>query len=228
MRAITRQEALKKVEKKESSNREAMVITYHPNLPSVSNIVKKHWHVMINDNPKLKRCFLAPSVVAYRRSKNLRDHLIKAKLPSRKTSGRKKNGFTKCGGFCVVCQLSESSSSHTNSKTGDSWRIHADLNCKSENVIYRITCRKCRDFVYVGETSRKFQKRVTEHKGYITQKKPNCIGEHFNSRNHNYTDMLPVPIEQVLPSGDTLLRRRRERLWIVRYDAKDFGANRKY
>ena len=24
------------------------------------------------------------------------------------------------------------------------------------------------------------------------------------------------------------LRRRRERLWIVRYDAKDFGANRKY
>lgn len=184
---------------------------------------------MTDDDPKLKRCFKAPSVVAYRRSKNLRDHLVKAKLPTRKTSGRKKCGFRKCWGFCVTCNLSENSKSHTNKLTGESWKIHAELDCNSSNVIYRITCRKCRDFVYIGETSRKCRTRVCEHKGYITQKKLNQpTGQHFNMGTHKYSDMLPVAIEQVLPTGDTLLRRRRERLWMVRYDAKDLGANSKY
>ena len=111
-RAITREEALKPVQRKESS-REPMVLTYHVSLPSVSKIVKKHWTVMTDDDPKLKRCFGAPSVVAYRRGKNLRDHLVNAKLPSKKTSGRKKGGFRNCGGFCVTCNLSENNTSHT-------------------------------------------------------------------------------------------------------------------
>ena len=83
--------------------------------------------------------------------------------------------------------------------------------------------------MYVGETSRKFHVRVSEHKGYVTQRKlDHPIGEHFNSPGHHYTDMLPIAIEQILPKGDTMLRRQRERLWIVRYNAKDGGANRKY
>ena len=34
-----------------------------------------HWQVMANDDPRLKRIFPTPSVVAYKRGKNLR-HLI--------------------------------------------------------------------------------------------------------------------------------------------------------
>ena len=44
----------------------------------------------------------------------------------------------------------------------------------------------------------------------------------------DFTDMIPIAIEQVLPKGNTILRRRRERLWINRYESIEFGANTKF
>ena len=80
VRKITRQEALKKVIKEENE-REALVVTYHPSLPSVSSVLKKHWEVM-TENPNLKRCFPSKSLVAYRRNKNLKEHLVRARVSS--------------------------------------------------------------------------------------------------------------------------------------------------
>ena len=72
----------------------------------------------------------------------------------------------------------------------------------------------------------RFCDRVQEHRGYITQKKLNHpVGSHFNKRGHSVADIQPLAIERVLPQDDHLLRRRRERLWINKYDAIDFGAN---
>ena len=48
----------------------------------------------------------------------------------------------------------------------------------------------------------------------------------FNKGGHDITDMIPIPIEKVYPENDDLLRRRREKLWIQRYDAVSFeGGN---
>ena len=80
----------------------------------------------------------------------------------------------------------------------------------------------------LGETGIKFNVRVTQHKGVITRKETeHPVGEHFNLPGHNFTDMIPVAIEQILPKGDRLLRLTRERLWINRHNAKDGGANRR-
>ena len=148
VKAITRKDALKKVEKTQRSRMVPLVITYHPTLPSIAQIVRKHWSVMIQDDFRLEKCFPAPPVVAYRRSKNLKDLLIRAKLPIGKRSGRKKGGFTKCGGFCNVCTFNESTSSHKNSKTGEVWKINTELSCKSQDVVYKIRCGKCSPFAY--------------------------------------------------------------------------------
>ena len=53
------------------------------------------------------------------------------------------------------------------------------------------------------------------------------MGQHFNGRGHSVSDMRFTAIEQVQPVGDTLLRRQREHLWMIRYDAIDSGANRR-
>ena len=99
----------------------------------------------------------------------------------------------------------------------------------TKNVVYRITCKKprCADFVYVGETKRRFCDRFLEHRGYVTRKELNQVcGEHFNKPGHKCSDMLPVIIEQVQPNNDNFLRLRREKYWINTYESVEFGGNR--
>ena len=105
-------------------------------------------------------------------------------------------------------------------------KIAAPISCVTDIVIYKLSSRKCPHFVYIGETQRRFCDRLQDHRGCITQKKlDHPIGEHFNRKGHKVTDLLPIAFERVLPKGDTLLRKRREKFWINQYDAVTFGAN---
>ena len=74
---MNREEALKYRPKKEN-DRTIFVITFNPTLPSVSQILQKHWRVMTTD-PYLKKVFPQPP-----RPKNLKDQLIRAKVPFNK------------------------------------------------------------------------------------------------------------------------------------------------
>ena len=226
--AVTREKALLRVEKK-ASEREPLVVTYHPSLPSLSKIVRKHHRVMIKSSSKLKRCFKAPSLIAYRRSPNLRDILIQAKLPKRKTS-RKTGGFYPCGRFCALCQVSGKHTTHQNLVTGQVWSINRRIDCLTTNVVYKITCRKCAFFLYIGMTSRRFCDRVQEHRSYIYAalsgkaiEQP--TGVHFSQNGHDARDMLAVAIEEVIPKNDIRILEQREKYWIMKYEAVEFGAN---
>ena len=227
-RKIPRAEALKKVEKT-PSQREVFALTYHPGLPSVTNLVRKHWSVMVKHNNSLGRCFPQPSMIAYRRARSLRDHLVKAKISNTRKSTRLKNGFKPCQGGCKLCWISEKSTTHKCQRLNKSWNINAPLDCNTENVIYKLSCRNHPSFCYIGETRRRFRDRVQEHRGYITQKRLNHpIGEHFNLPGHSknpVADLLPLAIERVLPKGDHTLRKQRESYWINQYDSITYGAN---
>ena len=57
----------------------------------------------------------------------------------------------------------------------------ADLDCRSENVVYLVTCNVCR-LQYVGETSRGFSIRMREHLDKIRKgDKSQHLYRHFNS-----------------------------------------------
>ena len=79
-KAIPRDEALKKVNTEKQNKRPVFVVTYDPRLPSISNIVQKHWRTMTKD-PYLKQIFQEPPLIAYKRPKNIKDLIIKAKIP---------------------------------------------------------------------------------------------------------------------------------------------------
>ena len=70
-KAIHREVALKKLEKKEKPDRVIFSISLNPLLPS---IIQKHWRTMVQD-PWMKEVFQNP-MVTYRRPPNLRDKLI--------------------------------------------------------------------------------------------------------------------------------------------------------
>ena len=183
---------------------------------------------MTEESPLMKKCFDKPPVIAYKRDKNLRDMLVRAKLPPKRGKRRTINGFKKCGELCKLCPFSpiNTTRNHTCNHTGISYEINSPMNCKSQGVIYRITCNKCPQFVYIGETGRPLKQRFSEHFRDAEKKdetKP--CGKHSSLPGHSVTNMCTIAIESVLPKDDILLRKIKENYWINLYHAVEYGAN---
>ena len=88
-----------------STDRLPFVVTCNPSLPHISNILRsKHFHILLSS----KRCrevFKHPPIVAYRSTSNLRDILVKAKLPTITTPNNTSlpPGSVRCGQDCATC-----------------------------------------------------------------------------------------------------------------------------
>ena len=63
------------------SSRPVLAITYDPRLPCIPQILKKHWRTMVTVDPLLAEIFPLPPLTAYRRPSNLKDNLIRSKVP---------------------------------------------------------------------------------------------------------------------------------------------------
>ena len=69
----------------------------------------------------------------------------------------------------------------TSKVTGKTYFIKGDLSCNSKNVIYLITCDKCKD-EYIGSAV-DFKFRFLVHKSDIKTKKERCgTSRHFNEK----------------------------------------------
>ena len=121
--------------------------------------------------------------------------------------------------FVFVFLASEKVKTHKCNRTGEEWNITAPITCVTKNVIYKLTCKRCPEWCYIGETARRFADRFTDHRGYVTRnesKQP--AGQHFNLPGHKLEDLMGLAFERVLPAEDTMLRKVREKLWINRYE----------
>ena len=223
---MSREEALKKVPKKENE-RPVFVLTYNPALPSVSKILKKHWKVMSSD-PYLKTVFPAPPMVAYRRAKNLKDKLVKAKIPP--PPSRKKRiilGMKKCNkNGCLTCPYVKKVKEFKNPFNNTSFQINSALDCTSQNVVYCILCNKpgCLK-IYVGQTQRHLSERFGEHKTSIRNKANNVVGQHFCGPGHSLENANIIAIEKVFTKGTKFIEKR-ESLWIEKLEAEFKGLNK--
>ena len=179
---------------------------------------------MTSQDETLAECFARPSVVAYKRSKSLRDILVRSKLETCRST-RARLGSKKCKRNCTMCAYTIVSSNHEVPHTKKSHKITSELDCESSNVIYRLTCSKCNNFLYIGETSRKACARFQEHRGYINQRiTSQPSGSHFTSAGHALSDIRIQVIEQVRPFDD-FIRKARESFWIKEYRATTKGNN---
>ena len=125
---------------------------------------------------------------AYKRPKNIREYLIRAKLPppGQARPSRQLKGMTRCKDNCLICPyiLETKNMKHKNGV----WKVEANVNCQTYNIVYMLICTKerCRQkeniqMKYIGESERTLKERVCEHIGYINTKKLNQpAGEHFN------------------------------------------------
>ena len=55
------------------------VTQYQPSVPSLKNILMKHWQ-LIEKQPLLRQIYKEPPIISYKRGRSLKDKLVKAKL----------------------------------------------------------------------------------------------------------------------------------------------------
>ena len=121
---------------KKETKKTVFVISYNPALASVIKILRKHWSVMTRD-PYLKTVFPSPPIVAYRRAKNLKDKLIRAKIPPPppKRNPRKILDMKRCNKFtCETCPFVKTGSKFTNPYNNKAVVIIFSLNCNSNKI----------------------------------------------------------------------------------------------
>ena len=90
----------------------------------------------------------------------------------------------------------------SNNKTGKEFSINYDLNCNSRNVIYLISCSKCK-IQYVGSTTTAFRTRFNNHKSGVNahvnlssenKKKDDVLYQHFHSHGHLGLEHMTVQL----------------------------------
>ena len=226
-RTIPRHVALRRVLKKQEVKRPVFALTYDPRLPNIQNIQAKHWRSMVGQDPYLSEVFIQPPLTAFRRQKNLRDHLIRAKVPSdpKPYPQRRQRGMRKCGNNCTACPyIREVKSLNINR---NEWKINQSLDCNISNCVYLIECKKERcNMKYVGETKRILKFRLADHRGYVNNlDESQATGKHFNSPGHSLSDLTIVILEKVR-SSDDMYRKEREKYFIRKFNTYYNGLNR--
>ena len=198
------------------NNRIPFVVTYNPTLPNIGALLQE-LHPVLHSSQRCKNAIKEVPMMAYRRPKNLQDHLVRAKLCPRTRSGTK--GTTKCTDQrCEVCTYTNSSDTFVSSVTKKIYSINYSLGCNSKNVIYLITCKKC-GLQYVGSTSTKFRMRFNNHKSRVTthpkkvakkREEDDFIYKHFNSDGHQGLDDLSVQLIDRVNRPEELLNKEGE------------------
>ena len=170
--------------------------------------------------------FPAPPLIAYTRPKTIKDHLIRAKVPSsNKRPKRIIPGMHKCGKFsCKICSYVSTGKVIKATYTNASVQLSKSFDCQTTNVVYIVRCKRCND-QYIGQTKHTLEHRFKQHLGYVATN-TQATGIHFNGPGHNVSDMTISVLEKV-NRVDRSLREQRESHFIEEFNLKYKGMNKK-
>jgi hypothetical protein len=96
-------------------------------------------------------------------------------------------GFVPCRSKCAICPKYGENRNSVEWDNGVKL-ISQHITCKSSNLIYIISCRRCNKR-YVGETGNSLKQRISQHVSSIKLKYDNPISLHFNSSDHSIDDL---------------------------------------
>ena len=117
--------------------------TYHPAYSKLKHVLS-NINLLLTPDAQHRKVFPEVPVVGFKRGKSLKDLLIRAKVPVETETDGKSCGCQ--GTRCEVCTFLEEKNTFTNKEGSDTYKIRGGLHldCNSENVIYLVTCKKCK------------------------------------------------------------------------------------
>ena len=162
-----------------------------------------------------------------RRAKNLRDILVRARLPRiipvrDKPTKSLKQTTNYCGKpYCQYCSIIDRSGRITSIVTNKEYNTRSQITCRLNNIVYCLICKQCGK-QYVGQTKRPLVERLREHMRNINQNTDiHIVGRHFNEPDHNGTKSLSVQVVNFAKGhpdskASLTMRLELESMWIKR------------
>ena len=204
-----------------------LITTFHPNFRECNKIVQKNWDIL--DKSSSTRPLIKLNLIkGNRRAKNLRDILVRARLPKvtpPKTSditGVTKLDSNYCNkAHCQYFSLINTSGRIKSVVTNKEYNTRSEVTCRSNNIIYCLCCTVCGKH-YVGQTKRPLVDRLREHIRNINQNTDiHIVDRHFNEPGHQGKKSLQVQVLNFAkghPDSKTSLTMRLEleSMWIKR------------
>ena len=190
-RRVERSEALKKVEKKPEGNEEGrqhrLIVEYDRRTgPALRQTLHNNYEAAANRDIRFKKMFPKTPKPVFTKGKNIKQMLIRAKLPkprpvnTRLAANKNMNGVTRCSkgtgkNGCKACPLL---TKHPKdiikevkiNSSGETIKVEGKINCKTENILYVLQSEK-NPKQYGGETGRAAGQRALEHARDIQDEK---------------------------------------------------------
>ena len=199
-------------------NRIFAISTYHPTTRSFKDTIQQNWD-FLSRHKTTRQIHESKITFGYRRPKNIREYLVRAKIP---TKNRKPPKPTpKCSKTnCQYCTKLNKSGNIIDPFSKRSYNTIRNATCLSQNLIYCIKCTQC-NILYVGQTKRQLNKRIYEHFRDIRNgDQSKTLGHHFSLPNHkgvNDTEIFVLEFSNKAPSDQNKkFRETIEKKWQFR------------
>ncbi|XP_052708956.1 uncharacterized protein LOC128183834 [Crassostrea angulata] len=159
---------------KTDKSRVPLVTTYHPALKTLNSILRNNLPILYT-NERMADLFNDPPMAAFKRPRNLKDMVVRARLDNPLPNG----GFKTCSDArCLLCKHSTNADSFKSSITGRTYKIIGNTSCRTDNCIYLFSCKVCSK-QYVGERG-DLRRRINNHRSTIkTNIVKESVGEHW-------------------------------------------------
>ena len=201
-------------------------ITYHSALPNIPKILASNLHIL-HRSERCKKAFPQPPMVAWRKGRDIASRLTRTQ--QRKTSTGTNPRSAPCASKkCAICPYMDETNKFQGPVTDSPiYTISHDINCKSTDLVYAISCTLCKKLIYVGETGDTLYNRIQNHLSLIrNNNKTEPVPIHFNKQPHTINNFRVVGLEKQY-RNNKIYRQLRESFWIKKLDTINHGVNRK-
>ena len=140
------------------------------------------------------------------------EHISTGQLPILKNAN---NRIKKCNHpRCITCKHLNNNPSFTSTANKTTYKIRHSFTCSSQNVVYLITCSKCKK-QYVGMTTKSLRERINHHRTSIRSDTNRYLNNHFNLPDHDITNLKVQPIDTITCKIHTFAELHKlEKFWI--------------
>ena len=166
--------------------------TYNPGYHGLKKVVQNNWDILCR-SCTTRNIHRKKVLTSFRRPKSLKDLLVRAKLPKKKI-----HRATPCNPCntrsCRYCPKLNKEGRITCSASGRSYVSRYNVTCKSSNLVYGLTCKRC-GIQYVGQTKNRLMDRFQGHFYNIGHNRlMSEIGRHFNTNGHKGLEDVEIHI----------------------------------